>query len=136
VAPPKSAATLELEAITLHLYQLVATHQFSHPDFERYIVPNFTAHVEHSAQPDVTSREQLMTRYREIIEGTPNYRTEVQSIAADVDEGKGTAMVWMTLRVTANETQRQSVTVTYWEHVKGHWRCIMQDGIRGLGDAE
>jgi hypothetical protein len=92
--------------------------------------------VEHSTQPDVTSREQLMTRYREVIEGTPNYRTEIQSIAADVDEEKGTAMVWMKLRVTAQEVQRQSVTVTYWERVKGCWRCLMQDGIRGMGDDE
>jgi hypothetical protein len=80
----------------------------------------------------VASREQLFQRYREIMAGSPGYRSEIESISADVDDLKGTATVWLNMRVITDEATRHSVTVMYWERVRGNWRCIMQDGIRGI----
>lgn len=64
----------------------------------------------------------------------PGYEYKVSTVSADVDEAKGLASVWATLRVTGHphKIQRESVTIFWWRRRANHWKVYKQFGVRGV----
>ena len=124
----KSATAQYLEEVAVCFARCLATHDWAHPIFE-HLTEDFQAFVEHSETPFIRSAKEYIEVYKEIAAKNPNYRNEVLSVSADVDEEEGEAPVWLLMRIFGHpdeETVRESVTVAYFSRRDGKWSvfCI------------
>lgn len=130
----KSATAQDLEERTTCVARCVAARDWAHPVFEQF-AEDFQAFVEHSETPVIRSAKEYIEVYKDIAAKHPNYRNEVLSVNADVNEEDGEAMVWLLMRIFGHpdeETVRESVTIAYFSRRDGKWWTTKQRGIRGI----
>ena len=133
--PYKSPIAAHLEDVADRIVKHIANKDFSNPDFEEYLAPDYHAYLPHSQQPYSRSLKDLLDNYQVHATTFPEYHIEALNLSADVNEKNGTATVWMLLRVTGAPTsvQRESVTVVYFRRKRGgKWVAFKQTGIRGI----
>lgn len=129
----KTDTAANLENISRRVLGFIRDRDFTHPEISKYMVPNYISYMEHTTELPFTTREQLLAYYQQLAEEDPSYRFDIHDVTADeINEEKGTAMVWIRCNVRLYGTQQQSLTRVYWEAVNGNWRCFMQYRMRGI----
>ena len=133
--PTKSATAIYLEDLQVHLANCLNRHEWDHVDLKTYVAVNFQAFMQHMSEPIVTTRKAFIERYKNLCRTHPEYSYEVEHVNADVDDARGTAIVWYVLSIWGHPkgVERKSVSVNTWERNKGKWLCVKQTGIRGIG---
>jgi hypothetical protein len=128
-----------LERVSTELLHHALDGNLTHPDLERFLVDDFTAHLDHySSHPISQGREEFLNNYKAFAEANPGYATTIEHVYADVNDKNGTASVWMLLSVTGQPegVRMESVTVISWKRSEGKWRAYRQKVIRGLSAIE
>ena len=87
----------------------------------------------HETTPVAHNKEQLVDNLRSMMQSMPDYRAEILSTTAVVNEAKGTATVYLHLFLNGmpDGIQRESVNVLEWRRKKGDWLLIRHSGMRG-----
>ncbi|KAK4495156.1 hypothetical protein PRZ48_013483 [Zasmidium cellare] len=123
---PQSAKILE--ELSTAMIQIFCEQDWSNP-LLKYALPNFSAYIDYD---EVRSRtlDEHIAFHKWMHKKYPGYVYEVETVSADVDDVKGLATVWATLRVTGHpwKIQRESVTILWWRRKQGQWRCYKQFG--------
>lgn len=118
-----------LENLSAAIIRIFCEQDWSNPLLQ-YALPNFTAYIDYNEIRTRTLEEHI-NFHKWMHKRNPGYVYEVETVSADVDEGKGLASVWATLRVTGHplRIQRESVTILWWRRRQGLWRCYKQFGV-------
>lgn len=118
-----------LEQLSASMIRIFCEQDWSNP-LLKYALPNFSAYIDYD---EVRSRtfEEHIAFHKWMHKRYPGYVYEVENVLADVDEAKGLASVWATLKVTGHplKIQRESVTILWWRRKAGQWRCYKQFGV-------
>ena len=142
VSQPKPAAAArspladsiaeQLETLSIKLYDvLYRTKDFSDPVLDRLVKGFKTIQGDDGREFDWDSC------VYELTEGESRFiRKEVIHVSTEVDELKGRATVWLTLRVSKHHetSANQFVSVLSWERRREQWMCVKRMSMRGLGD--
>jgi len=122
-----------LEQLSKGLVEVFCANDWASP-LLAYVNPQFQAYIDYSSA-QVRSLQEHIDFHKSMHEQYPGYVYEVQAVSADVDEVKGLASTWTTLRVTGHpqKIQRESITVFWWRRKQGMWRVYKQFGVRGVG---
>lgn len=123
-----TSATL-LEQLSASMVRIFCDQDWSNP-LLNHALPNFSAWIDHDEVRSTTLEEHIAF-HKWMHNMHPGYVYEVETVSADVDEAKGLASVWATLRVTGHplKIQRESVTILWWRRKAGQWRCYKQFGV-------
>lgn len=121
-----------LEQLTTSFFEIFCNQDFSNPLLE-YASPKFQAYFGWN-ESETRNLEEHIAFHKLMAQKNPGWVYEVLAVSADVDEEKGVASVWATLRVTGHpvKIQRESVTILWWRRRRGVWRAYKQFGIRGV----
>lgn len=124
-----------LEDLNCRITYRIATHDWTHPDFNELISEDYRSYLEYQSTPYACGRKTYIANYRAFVEANPAYWIEPICTVADVRDDNSTAVVWMLLRVSGHPrgVQRESVTVVHWRRRRGKWQAYKQTGIRGAG---
>jgi hypothetical protein len=87
----------------------------------------------HETTPVAHDKQQLIDDLRSMMQSMPDYRAEILSKTAVVDEAKGNATVYLHLFLNGmpDGIQRESVNVLEWKRKKGDWFIVRHAGMRG-----
>ena len=87
----------------------------------------------HETTPVAHNKEQLVDNLRAMMQSMPDYRAEILSTTAVLNEAKGTATVYLHLFLNGmpDGIQRESVNVLEWKRKKGDWLLTRHLGMRG-----
>lgn len=130
--PARGETETILEQLSKALIEIFCNRDFSNP-LMAHAAPNFQAWLDYNGS-QVRSLEEHIAFHKWMCRTNPGYEYDVLAVLADVDEDKGLASVWATLRVTGHpvKIQRESVTRLWWRRKEGRWKCYKQFGLRGV----
>lgn len=130
---PQSPTTTMLEQLSRTIIEAFCAQNWTHP-LLKHAVPNFHAYID-SMEVRTRSLEQHVEFHKWMHHMNPGYVYDVLHVSADVDEEKGMATTWATLKVTGHplRIQRESITILFWRRRRGQWQTYKQYGMRGVG---
>lgn len=97
----------------------------------KYLAPDVV--TIHETTPVAHGRDELVEGLRKYVALMPDYRAEILSSTAVVNEKKGTATVYLHLLLSGmpDGIRRESVNVLTWKRLPGEWQITEHSGMRG-----
>lgn len=128
-ADSRSQTTMVLEHLSASIIRVFCEQDWSNP-LLKHATPKFRAYIDYS-ELRVETLEEHIAFHKWMHKMNPGYVYEVETVSADVDDEKGLASVWATLKVTGHplKIQRESVTILWWRRRQGQWLCYKQFGV-------
>lgn len=136
IAPAKEKRiVLSTEDFLKEASVAICNDTLNNKDFESssldYLAPDVV--TIHETTPVAHSKDQLVDNLRNMMQSMPEYRAEILSTTAVVNEAKGSATVYLHLFLNGmpDGIQRESVNVLDWRKRKGEWLLVRHSGMRG-----
>lgn len=136
IAPAtKETKALSTEDILKQCSEALCNEILNNRNFENpwinYLSPDVV--TIHETTPVAHGRAQLVEGLRKYVALMPDYRAEILSSTAVINEKKGTATVYLHLLLSGmpDGIRRESVNVLTWKRRSGEWQITEHSGMRG-----